>query len=48
MCSNGVWPEELDEDFTEMEKQTNKQTKQKKLGDEWLVTAESRHPSWLY
>lgn len=27
MCSNGVWPEELDEDFTEMEKKTNKQNK---------------------
>lgn len=25
MCSNGVWPEELDEDFTEMEKKKQKQ-----------------------
>ena len=26
-----------------------KKNKNKKpLGDEWLVTAESRHPSWLY
>ena len=24
MCSNGVWPEELDEDFTEMEKKKTK------------------------